>query len=97
GLFRLAAAASVVKRLKMCLDQEAVDHSEFSMDPHAVAGALKGYLRELPEPLMTSELYNDWFKAAGEKNLPEKLEQFRVLLKQLPPENYNNLRCVLAV
>ncbi|KAK1881945.1 SH3 domain-binding protein 1 [Dissostichus eleginoides] len=92
GLFRLAAAASVVKRLKMCLDQEAVDHSEFSMDPHAVAGALKGYLRELPEPLMTSELYNDWFKAAGEKDLPAKLEQFRVLLKQLPPENYNNLR-----
>lgn len=38
GLFRLAAAASVVKRLKTCLDQEKVDHSEFSMDPHAVAG-----------------------------------------------------------
>lgn len=38
GLFRLAAAASVVKKLKTCLDQEKVDHSEFSMDPHAVAG-----------------------------------------------------------
>ena len=38
GLFRLAAAASVVKKLKTCLDQENVDHSEFSMDPHAVAG-----------------------------------------------------------
>lgn len=38
GLFRLAAAASVVKRLKSCLDQGTVDHSEFSMDPHAVAG-----------------------------------------------------------
>ncbi|XP_032357400.1 SH3 domain-binding protein 1 [Etheostoma spectabile] len=92
GLFRLAAAASVVKRLKSCLDQEAVDHSDFSMDPHAVAGALKSYLRELPEPLMTFELYNDWFKAAGEKDLTEKLEQFRVLLRKLPPENYNNLR-----
>ncbi|XP_070847098.1 SH3 domain-binding protein 1 [Chaetodon trifascialis] len=92
GLFRLAAAASVVKKLKTCLDQEMVDHSEFSMDPHAVAGALKSYLRELPEPLMTFELYSDWFKAAGEKDLTEKLEQFRVLLKKLPPENYNNLR-----
>ncbi|CAJ1080622.1 SH3 domain-binding protein 1 isoform X2 [Xyrichtys novacula] len=92
GLFRLAAAASVVKRLKNCLDQENVDHSEFSMDPHAVAGALKCYLRELPEPLMTFELYNDWFKAAGEKDPTEKLEQFKVLLKKLPPENYNNLR-----
>nr|XP_020476018.1 SH3 domain-binding protein 1-like [Monopterus albus] len=92
GLFRLAAAASVVKRLKTCLDQGTVDHSEFSMDPHAVAGALKCYLRELPEPLMTFELYNDWFKAAAEKDLSEKLEQFRALLNKLPPENYNNLR-----
>ncbi|XP_036937910.1 SH3 domain-binding protein 1 isoform X2 [Acanthopagrus latus] len=92
GLFRLAAAASVVKRLKNCLDQETVDHSEFSMDPHAVAGALKCYLRELPEPLMTFELYGDWFKAAGEKDLAEKLEQFKALLRRLPPENYNNLR-----
>uniref|UniRef100_A0A8D3CKM6 SH3-domain binding protein 1 n=1 Tax=Scophthalmus maximus TaxID=52904 RepID=A0A8D3CKM6_SCOMX len=90
GLFRLAAAASVVKRLKTCLDQGNVDHSEFTMDPHAVAGALKCYLRELPEPLMTFELYNDWFKAAG--YLTEKLEQFRLLLKKLPPENYDNLR-----
>ncbi|KAM8889681.1 SH3 domain-binding protein 1 isoform 1-T1 [Synchiropus picturatus] len=92
GLFRLAAAASVVKRLKSCLDQGTVDHSEFSMDPHAVAGALKCYLRELPEPLMTFELYNDWFEAAGEKELTEKLQQFRALLKKLPCENYNNLR-----
>lgn len=30
-----------------------------------VTGALKCYLRELPEPLMTFELYSDWFKAAG--------------------------------
>uniref|UniRef100_A0A3B5L7U2 Rho-GAP domain-containing protein n=1 Tax=Xiphophorus couchianus TaxID=32473 RepID=A0A3B5L7U2_9TELE len=81
GLFRLAAAASVVKRLKTCLNQGAVDHGEFSMDPHAVAGALKCYLRELPEPLMTFELYSDWFAA------------FRELLQKLPPENYNNLRC----
>nr|XP_046232715.1 SH3 domain-binding protein 1 [Scatophagus argus] len=95
GLFRLAAAASVVKRLKTCLDQENVDHSEFSMDPHAVAGALKCYLRELPEPLMTFELYNDWFKAAGEKDLTEKLEHFKLLLKKLPPENYNNLRYLI--
>ncbi|XP_028332380.1 SH3 domain-binding protein 1 isoform X2 [Gouania willdenowi] len=92
GLFRLTAAASVVKRLKTCLDQGTVDHSEFSMDPHAVAGALKSYLRELPEPLMTFELYSDWFKAAGVKDLPEKLEQFKLILKRLPVENYNNLR-----
>ncbi|XP_030630966.1 SH3 domain-binding protein 1 [Chanos chanos] len=92
GLFRLAAAASVVKKLKSSLDAGAVDHSEFGTDPHAVAGALKSYLRELPEPLMTFELYNDWFKAAGEKEIEDKLEQLRIVLKKLPPENYSNLR-----
>ncbi|XP_063078148.1 SH3 domain-binding protein 1 [Engraulis encrasicolus] len=92
GLFRLAAAASVVKRLKSSLDAGMVDHSEFSVDPHAVAGALKSYLRELPEPLMTSELYQDWFKAAEEKEVPDKLESFKEVLKKLPKENYNNLR-----
>ncbi|KAJ8254349.1 hypothetical protein COCON_G00209610 [Conger conger] len=71
GLFRLTAAASVVRRLKCCLDNGDIDHSEFSCDPHAVAGALKSYLRELPEPLMTFELYNDWLKAAGEKDVAD--------------------------
>ena len=27
-------------------------------------GALKSYLRELPEPLMSYELYNDWIQAS---------------------------------
>lgn len=27
-------------------------------------GALKSYLRELPEPLMTLELYDDWIQAS---------------------------------
>lgn len=95
GLFRLTAAASVVKRLKSSLNSGTVDHADFSTDPHAVAGALKSYLRELPEPLMTSELYNEWFEAAGEKELDDKLERFRAVLKKLPPENYNNLRYLI--
>lgn len=92
GLFRLAAAASVVKKLKNCLNSGTVDQNEFRSDPHAVAGALKCYLRELPEPLMTFELYNDWFRAAAEKETDEKLNQLQVALQKLPTENYNNLR-----
>lgn len=32
-----------------------------------------------------------------EKDPQEKLEQFKILLKKLPPENYNNLRCAAIV
>ena len=40
------------------------DYDEFLNDIHCIAGALKLYLRELPEPLMTFDLYDDWMEAA---------------------------------
>ena len=35
---------------------------EFLSDVNGIAGALKLYLRELPEPLMTYELYDAWMQ-----------------------------------
>lgn len=35
-----------------------------STGPHLLPGALKSYLRELPQPLMTFELYDEWVKVA---------------------------------
>uniref|UniRef100_A0A8K9V2E9 Rho-GAP domain-containing protein n=1 Tax=Oncorhynchus mykiss TaxID=8022 RepID=A0A8K9V2E9_ONCMY len=64
GLFRVAPSTSKLKKLKASLDCGVMDVQEFSADPHAIAGALKSYLRELPEPLMTSELYEDWIQAS---------------------------------
>ncbi|XP_072444986.1 SH3 domain-binding protein 1-like [Chiloscyllium punctatum] len=95
GLFRLAAAASVLKRLKSALDSGTFDPDEFKSDPHAVAGALKSYLRELPQPLMTFDLYDEWFQAASEKDLPKKVERLREVCTKLPPESYNNLRYLI--
>uniref|UniRef100_A0A8D3DV16 Rho GTPase activating protein 17b n=1 Tax=Scophthalmus maximus TaxID=52904 RepID=A0A8D3DV16_SCOMX len=59
GLFRIAAGASKLKKLKAALDCSTSQLEEFYSDPHAVAGALKSYLRELPEPLMTFGLYDE--------------------------------------
>ncbi|TNM96800.1 hypothetical protein fugu_014956 [Takifugu bimaculatus] len=64
GLFRVAPSASKLKKLKASLDCGIVDVQEYSSDPHAIAGALKSYLRELPEPLMTLELYDEWIQAS---------------------------------
>lgn len=54
----------MLKRLKQTMASDPGSLEEFSCDPHAVAGALKSYLRELPEPLMTFDLYDDWLRAA---------------------------------
>ncbi|MBZ3876611.1 Rho GTPase-activating protein 17 [Sciurus carolinensis] len=64
GLFRIGAGASKLKKLKAALDCSASHLDEFYSDPHAVAGALKSYLRELPEPLMTFNLYEEWTQVA---------------------------------
>ncbi|KAM6215904.1 SH3 domain-binding protein 1 isoform 2-T2 [Rhynchocyon petersi] len=95
GLFRLAPGASVLKRLKQTMAQDPSSLEEFCSDHHAVAGALKSYLRELPEPLMTFELYDDWMRAASLKEPGTRLEALREVCRRLPPENLNNLRYLM--
>ncbi|OCT85546.1 SH3 domain-binding protein 1 [Xenopus laevis] len=95
GLFRLTAGASILRKLKACLGAGASDLSNFMSEPHAVAGALKSYLRELPEPLMTYELFDDWMTAGSTKDPEKRLECYRQLCKKLPPANYNNLRYLI--
>nr|XP_004610754.1 unnamed protein product [Sorex araneus] len=95
GLFRLAAGASVLKRLRQTLASDPLGLQEFCSDPHAVAGALKSYLRELPEPLMTFDLYDDWMRAASLKEAGPRLEALKDVCSRLPPENLRNLRYLL--
>ncbi|XP_061438699.1 SH3 domain-binding protein 1 [Rhineura floridana] len=95
GLFRLAAGASVLKKLKYSLACGSGILDEFYADPHAVAGALKCYLRELPQPLMTFELYDDWLKAASIKEPENRLEYLRDTCSRLPKDNYNNMRYLI--
>ncbi|CAH6791147.1 SH3 domain-binding protein 1 isoform X1 [Phodopus roborovskii] len=95
GLFRLAAGASVLKRLKQTMASDPHSLEEFCSDPHAVAGALKSYLRELPEPLMTSDLYDDWMRAASLKEPGARLEALHDVCSNLPQENFSNLRYLM--
>ncbi|KFQ48850.1 SH3 domain-binding protein 1, partial [Pelecanus crispus] len=95
GLFRLAAGASVLKKLKSSLASGSNALEEFYSDPHAVAGALKSYLRELPQPLMTFELYNEWVKVASLKDVDERIQSLQDTCSRLPQESYNNLRYLI--
>ncbi|XP_031323447.2 rho GTPase-activating protein 44 isoform X1 [Camelus dromedarius] len=95
GLFRVAPSASKLKKLKAALDCCVVDVQEYSADPHAIAGALKSYLRELPEPLMTFELYDEWIQAS---NIPEQDKRLQALwnaCEKLPTANHSNIRYLI--
>ncbi|XP_046888113.1 rho GTPase-activating protein 17a isoform X1 [Hypomesus transpacificus] len=92
GLFRIAAGASKLKKLKAALDCSTSQLEEFYSDPHAVAGALKSYLRELPEPLMTYQLYDEWTQASNVSDPDKRLQALWVVCDQLPKNNKANLR-----
>ncbi|XP_061565103.1 rho GTPase-activating protein 17a isoform X4 [Cololabis saira] len=92
GLFRIAAGASKLKKLKAALDCSTSQLEEFYSDPHAVAGALKSYLRELPEPLMTYQLYDEWIQASSVSDPDKRLQALWVVCDQLPKNNKANLR-----
>ncbi|XP_076856420.1 rho GTPase-activating protein 17a isoform X2 [Brachyhypopomus gauderio] len=92
GLFRIAAGASKLKKLKAALDCSTSQLEEFYSDPHAVAGALKSYLRELPEPLMTYELYDEWIQASNVPDPDKRLQALWVTCDQLPKNNKANFR-----
>ncbi|XP_074925229.1 rho GTPase-activating protein 17 isoform X4 [Chelonoidis abingdonii] len=95
GLFRIAAGASKLKKLKAALDCSTSQLDEFYSDPHAVAGALKSYLRELPEPLMTYSLYEEWTQAANIQDQDKKLQELWKICKRLPKANLANFRYLI--
>ncbi|NWU69897.1 RHG17 protein, partial [Pterocles burchelli] len=95
GLFRIAAGASKLKKLKAALDCSTSQLDEFYSDPHAVAGALKSYLRELPEPLMTYSLYEEWTQAANIQDQDKKLQELWRICNRLPKHYHANFRYFL--
>jgi hypothetical protein len=65
GIFRLSGGALLIEKMKDQLDRgKSIDFDNVK-DCHAVAGLLKSWLRELPEPLMTFSLYANWIGAAS--------------------------------
>ncbi|XP_017277319.1 rho GTPase-activating protein 17b isoform X3 [Kryptolebias marmoratus] len=92
GLFRIAAGASKLKKLKAALDCSTSQLQDFYSDPHAVAGALKSYLRELPEPLMTFSLYDEWTQASSVADPDKRLQALWVTCDHLPKANKTNFR-----
>ncbi|XP_033739440.1 rho GTPase-activating protein 44-like isoform X2 [Pecten maximus] len=94
GLFRIAGMASRVKKLKKSFDAGVIDMEEYSLDPHSVAGVLKQYLREMAEPLLTYQLYQEFLQAA---QLPQdqRLQALWTSIHNLPEHNYNNFRYLI--
>jgi hypothetical protein len=95
GLFRISGVKTEIDSLKACFEagQEAQCHEAVQKaDIDAVAGVLKQYFRELPDPLFTYAQYGKFVKAGVEKNWA----LIKVALFALPPGHRETILFMLG-
>jgi RalA-binding protein 1 len=79
GLYRLSGSSAVIKGLKDRFDTQGdvnLRQIDEHWDPHAIAGLLKTFLRELPTSLLTSDLHTRFLAVIGE--LPHYVTDFKI-------------------
>ncbi|XP_074534522.1 unconventional myosin-IXAa-like isoform X2 [Halichoeres trimaculatus] len=74
GIYRKSGSTNKIKELRQGLDTDvnSVNLDEYNI--HVIASVLKQWLRDLPSPLMTFELYEEFLRAMGQ---PDKREVIR--------------------
>nr|XP_060641208.1 breakpoint cluster region protein [Anolis sagrei ordinatus] len=89
GIYRVSGVATDIQALKASFDVNNKDVSVMmsEMDVNAIAGTLKLYFRELPEPLFTDELYPNFAEGITLSDPVAKESCMLNLLLSLPEPN----------
>lgn len=99
GIYRLSGSSAVIKNLKDMFNAEGdIDllASDEYWDPHAIAGLLKSFLRELPASILTRELHLDFLAVMERDDPQERVRTLSHLIASLPIANYSLLRALTA-
>ncbi|XP_013395550.1 rho GTPase-activating protein 1-like isoform X2 [Lingula anatina] len=94
GIFRRSANAHLIKEMQQKFNEgQEIDFAEYDINIPAVL--LKSFLRELPEPIMTFELYPKLMNLHALNKDAQIVEAQKLLLTELPEENYFVLKYIL--
>ncbi|XP_074649621.1 unconventional myosin-IXb-like isoform X2 [Tubulanus polymorphus] len=93
GIYRKAGSAVRIKTLKKLINEDllsAIDMLE-EYPIHVLTAVMKAYYRELPEPLLTFELYDDFIRATdtGGVSAKEKVQSIYTVIEKLPEPNHD--------
>nr|XP_024214488.1 GTPase-activating protein CdGAPr isoform X2 [Halyomorpha halys] len=99
GIYRLSGVTSNIQRLRSIFDEDRlptlVEDTVIKQDIHSVASLLKMYFRELPNPLCTYQLYDE-FVAAVQSSVDRRIENMRKVVRKLPPPHYRTLKYLMG-
>lgn len=101
GIYRLSGSATHIQKLKGMFDTDSSSHNldfrnpeNFFHDVNSVAGLLKQFFRDLPDPLLTSARYSDFIEAAKQEDDIVRRDSMHAIINELPDPNYATLRAI---
>ncbi|XP_068935988.1 rho GTPase-activating protein 32 isoform X5 [Petaurus breviceps papuanus] len=98
GIYRLSGVASNIQRLRHEFDSEHIPDltkEPYVQDIHSVGSLCKLYFRELPNPLLTYQLYEKFSDAVSAATDEERLIKIHDVIQQLPPPHYRTLEFLM--
>nr|XP_061827200.1 rho GTPase-activating protein 6-like isoform X2 [Nerophis lumbriciformis] len=96
GIFRVGSSKKRLRQLREELDQGWELHLDEQHSVHDVAALLKGFLRDMPDPLLTRELYTAFINTTLLDQVEQK-KAIQLLVFLLPPCNCDTLQRLLCL
>lgn len=96
GIFRVSGSKRRVRQLREEFDSGREVHLDQERpQPHDVAQLLKEYLRDLPQPLLTRDLYQPFLYTQRVRERSKQLDILRQLVRLLPTHSRDTLWALL--
>lgn len=87
GLYRKSGVSSKIKELQRKMNELGeIDYDSYNV--HVLTNVLKTFLRDLPEPLLTFDRYDDFLRAADLSDESDRVQTLLSLIKKLPPAHH---------
>ncbi|KAJ7303875.1 hypothetical protein JRQ81_011383 [Phrynocephalus forsythii] len=97
GIYRVSGNKSEMESLQRQFDQDHnLDFAEKDFTVNAVAGAMKSFFSELPDPLVPYNMQAELVEAHKINDREQKLQALKEVLKRFPKENYEVFRYVIS-
>ncbi|XP_068518952.1 rho GTPase-activating protein 30 [Anas acuta] len=98
GIYRLSGVSSNIQRLRQEFDSDRcpdLQRDVYLQDIHCVSSLCKAYFRELPNPLLTYQLYDKFADAVAIQMEEARLVKIKEVLKELPAPHYRTLEFLM--
>ncbi|XP_008402917.1 unconventional myosin-IXAa isoform X6 [Poecilia reticulata] len=91
GIYRKSGSTNKIKELKLALDTDVESMNLDDYNIHVIASVFKQWLRDLPNPLMTFELYEEFIRAMSLQDKKEMIRGVYSVIDQLSRTHLNTL------